>query len=172
MLSALWPIRDRTLDWAEDGVSHPRIQVESIDEIRVEANSFKTNLWLYKSIGGEVYIQTQRRRRRWWCLWLCRTRDSVSAERITIDNSYFARVEDTPFLISAASHEKECRNTSRCTLKHFAFGVGVKLEFPSGGAAPTTVPDLLPSDGVMSRARIEVQGTNLHFQTAAGPHPD
>jgi hypothetical protein len=153
-------------------MSLPRSQSQTIGDVVVEARSFKHNFFFFRSIGGEVTVRGSRRKRRWWCLWLCKTPVAVEADRIEIENRYFAHVVGTPFLVDAASHEKACSDCSDCTLKHWAVGIGVKLEFPDGSGKPSTVSDLLPLDGVMSRARVDVAGSSLTFETAAGSHPD
>jgi hypothetical protein len=151
-------------------VSHPSSQVESFDSVRVEAKAFKTNLYFYKSIGGSVEVRGEPQRR-WWCGWLCKTREEVDADRIEVDNTYYTRFDGTAILLESASHQRVCTNTSDCTLKHWATGIGVTLEFPGGDASPTGVTDLLPLDGVVSNATVLVRGRTFRFATAAGSHP-
>jgi hypothetical protein len=153
-----------------DVMSHPSSKVETVDGVRVEAKSFKTNLYLYKSIGGSVEVRGEPKRR-WWCGWLCKTREEVDADRISFDNTYYTRYDGTAILLESASHQGECTNASDCTLKHWAVGIGVQIKFPGGDASPTGVTDLLPLDGVMSSATVVVRGRSLRFETAAGSHP-
>jgi hypothetical protein len=142
-----------------------------VDGVHVTAKAFKTNLYFYKSIGGAVEVRADSESRRWWCAWLCKTPDSAKAERIEIENVYYARFENTPVLIEAAQHARTCTNSSGCTLKHWATGVGVKITFPAGSTTPAGLPDLLPLDGVVSRAVVTVKGRTLRFETASGTHP-
>jgi hypothetical protein len=151
-------------------MSHPSSRVEMVDNVRVEAKAFKTNLYFYKSIGGSVTVRGELKRR-WWCGWLCRTREAVDADQITLDNTYYSRFEGTAILVEAAAHEAVCTKETDCTLKHWAAGVGVKITFPGGGTSPAGVSDLLPLDGVVSRATVTLRGRTLRFETAAGDHP-
>ena len=151
-------------------MSHPSSRLETFDSVRVEAKSFKTNAYFYKSIGGSVEVRGEPKRR-WWCGWLCKTREDVDADQIEIDNTYYTRFEGTAILLESASHAQVCADTADCTLKHWAFGVGVQIKFPGGGATPTGVDDLLPLDGVISRATVSVRGRTFRFETAAGSHP-
>jgi hypothetical protein len=134
-------------------MSHPRSQVQTVNGVRVEAKAFQTNLWAYKSIGGEVRVTGAR------------------AELIRIENTYFSRVEGTAIAVLAASHEKECRDTSKCEVKHWAVGLGVTIRFPGGGAGPSGISDLLPLHGIISRATVRVKGRVLNFTTALGSYP-
>jgi hypothetical protein len=102
---------------------------------------------------------------------LCKTREDVDVDRIELDNTYYTRFEGTAILLESASHARVCTNEPDCTLKHYAFGVGVQIKFPGGDASPTGVSDLLPLDGVISRATVAVKGRTLRFETAAGSHP-
>jgi hypothetical protein len=151
-------------------MSHPSSRVETVDGVRIEAKSFKTNLYFYKSIGGSVEVRGEPQRR-WWCGWLCKTREHVEADRIDLDNAYYTRFDNTAILLESASQQGICTDASDCTVKHWAVGVGVKIEFPGGEASPTGVTDLLPLDGVISRATVLVKGRTLRFETAAGDHP-
>lgn len=152
-------------------MSHPSSRTETVDGVKVTAKAFRTNLYFYKSIGGAVEVRASTESRRWWCVWLCKTADSAKADRVEIENVYYARFDNTPVLLEAAQHAKTCTNTSDCTLKHWAVGVGVKITFPSGSTGPAGVPDLLPLDGVVSTAVVTVKGRTLRFEMASGTHP-
>jgi hypothetical protein len=152
-------------------MSHPSSRTETFDDVKIVARSFRTNLLVYKAIGGKVTVRGERRVRRWWCGWLCKTNVSIDADRILLENDYFSRVEGTAILVQSASHAGECRNDSDCTRKHSAGGIGVKITFPNGGMSPSTIDNLLPLDGVISRASVTVRGRTFNFETASGPHP-
>lgn len=152
-------------------MSHPGSISEKIGDVHIKAKSFRTNLYLYKSIGGAVEVRGEKKKRSWKCLWLCKKRVKVKADRIVITNQYYSRIDDTPVLVSVASSEKTCANASDCTSKHYAYGVGVKIEFPNGGASPSGLDDLLPLQGVLSTASVTIDGRTHTFVTASGPHP-
>lgn len=133
----------------------------------VISKSFKTNLLVYRSIGGGTDVKGQEQKRKWWCVWLCKRRVDKNAERITISNTYFAQI--TPGVFASLQRDpKTCTNTSSCEQKETAVGVGVKLPFPG---QPTTVDGLLPVDGVITRHEILVDGRTIVVSTSVGKHP-
>ena len=137
----------------------------------VVSKSFKTNLLVYRSIGGRTDVKGKEQARKWWCLWLCRVRVEKKAERITISNTYFSEI--TPGVFAVLEREsKTCNNASSCEQKEWAVGVGIKLQFPAGGTSPTTVSELLPVDGVITRHEILVDGRLISAVTSAGKHPE
>ena len=136
----------------------------------VVSKSFKTNLLVYRSIGGRTDVKGKAKKRKWWCLWLCKRRVEKNAERITISNTYFSEI--TPGVFAVLERDpKTCNNASSCEQKEWAVGVGIKLQFPAGGTSPTTVSELLPVDGVISRHEILVDGRLISAVTSAGKHP-
>lgn len=136
----------------------------------VVSKSFKTNLLVYRSIGGRTDVKGKEQKRKWWCVWLCKQRVDKKAERITISNTYFSEI--TPGVFAALERDpKTCGNASSCEQKEWALGVGIKLEFPAGGTSPTTVGGLLPVDGVITRHEILVDGRLISVVTSVGKHP-
>ncbi len=119
-------------------MSYPRSRTEVFDGLRIEASSFKTNLWVYRSIGGQVVVK------------------GGKADEIRLENTYYSTFQGTPIVVTVAKHEKYFRAVSKCELKHWAVGVGVKLKFPGGDVRPAGVPDLLPLEGVISKATIRI----------------
>jgi hypothetical protein len=152
-------------------MSHPRTQVETVNGIEIKASSFRTNAFVYRSIGGSVEVRGERSSRDWKCMWLCKKREKVKADRILLENQYFARVDGTAVLVPAAQQEGQCTETADCTLKHSAGGIAVKIKFPGGDTTPGTIDDLLPLEGVVSRATVTVEGRQITFVTASGTHP-
>jgi len=153
-------------------MSHPEVLRRQLGDATVEVKAFKkTNLFFYKSIGAQVSSRGQRRKRNWWCLWLCKSPVPVKLQSVTMGNAYYAHLERSPFLVQAASQEGVTfTNVSDCTLKHWAVGFGVKIKFPAGGASPAGVPDLLPIDGVLSHVSVFGRDGGA-FAVAKGPHP-
>jgi hypothetical protein len=47
----------------------------------------------------------------------------------------------------------------------------VSINWAEGPTSGPRVPDLLPLDGVVSRATVTLRGRTLRFETAAGSHP-
>lgn len=137
----------------------------------VTSTSFKTNLLVYRSVGGRTLVRGEERKRKWWCAWLCKRRVAKDADRIEIVNTYYSEVSPGVF----ASLEREpavCTDTDSCTQKEFSFGAGLELEFPDGGDPdPIPLDGLLPVDGVITRHRIVVDGRSITATTAAGKHP-
>lgn len=153
-------------------MSHPSKREEEIDGIKIKVSSFKSNWWIYKSIGGEVKIRGEKKIRKWWCAWLCKREVEVKAEIIEIQNTYFTRLDNSAILVQSASHNKACNNSANCKLRHFAVGIGVKIKFPGGSTSPGLPSDLLPLNGVISRTRVRVNGREFNFVTAKGAHPE
>ena len=134
----------------------------------VISQSFRTNLLVYRSIGGRTEVKGSEQKRKWWCAWLCKRRVDKNAERITITNTYFSEV--SPGVFAALEREpKTCNNASSCEQKEWAAGVGIKLQFP--GTSPTTVGGLLPVDGVVTRHETVVDGRTVSVVTSVGKHP-
>ena len=136
----------------------------------VVSQSFKTNLAIYRSIGGRTEVQGKEQKRKWWCVWLCSRRVDKKAERITIGNTYFSEIATGVFAVLAPD-PKTCANASSCEQKEWAVGVGMKLEFPAGDKSPTTLSGLLPVDGVITTHEIVVDGQTLSAATSVGKHP-
>lgn len=141
------------------------------DDGLIKSKSFKTNLIIYRSIGGSTEVKGKEKKRKWWCVWLCKRRVNKDAESIIITNTYYSEVSPGVFAV-LERNPKTCTNTSSCRQREWAFGVGVKLTFPDGGASPTTIGGLLPVDGVITQHSILVDGQSSSATTAAGKHPD
>ena len=45
-------------------MSHPSKREEEVDGIKIKVESFKSNWWVYKSIGGEVKIRGKKKKRK------------------------------------------------------------------------------------------------------------
>ena len=136
----------------------------------VASGSFKSNYLVYRSIGGSTDVKGKQQKRKWWCAWLCSRRVEKNAERITIRNIYYSEV--TPGVFAVLERDpRTCLDASSCSQKEWAVGVGVKLEFPEGGANPATLSGLLPVDGVVSTHEIVVDGQTITVTTSAGKHP-
>ncbi|MGB5658445.1 MAG: hypothetical protein WBO54_03105 [Thermoanaerobaculia bacterium] len=136
----------------------------------VISKSFKTNLIIYKSVGGETVVKGKEKKRKWWCAWLCRRRVSKDADRIEITNTYYSEISPGVFA-ELVREPRVCTNTDSCEQKEYAFGVGVKLKFPDGGPSPTPIDGLLPVDGVITLHVIQVDGRTIFANTGAGKHP-
>jgi len=136
----------------------------------VVTKSFKTNLLVYRSIGGRTDVKGKEQKRKWWCVWLCKRRVDKNAQRITISNTYFSVVSAGIFAVLERD-PKTRSNASSCEQKEWAAGVGVKLQFPEGGTSPTTMGGLLPVDGVITRHDILVDGRTISAVTSVGKHP-
>ncbi|MGH2379776.1 MAG: hypothetical protein ACRDG7_00940, partial [Candidatus Limnocylindria bacterium] len=104
-------------------MSHPSSRSETVGDIKVKAKAFRTNLYFYKSIGGAVEVRASTESRKWWCAWLCKRPESAEADRVEIENVYYARIEGTAITVEAAQHATVCTSTSDCTLKHWATGI-------------------------------------------------
>jgi hypothetical protein len=136
----------------------------------VVSRSFKTNLLIYRSIGGRTDVKGKEQKRKWWCVWLCKQRVDKTAERITISNTYFSEI--TPGVFAVLERDpKTCNKASSCEQKEWAVGVGIKVQFPAGSTSPTTVSELLPIDGVITRHEILVDGRPISAVTSVGKHP-
>ena len=136
----------------------------------VASESFKSNYLVYRSIGGSTDVKGKQQKRKWWCAWLCSRRVEKNAERITIRNVYYSEVAPGVFAVLQRD-PRTCLDASSCSQKEWAVGVGVKLEFPEGGANPATLSGLLPVDGVVSTHEIVVDGQTITVTTSAGKHP-
>ncbi len=94
--------------------------------------SFKSNYIVYKSIGGETEILGKEKKRKWWCVWLCKRRVAKNAETITVHNTYYHEIQ--PGVFASVQEAKTCTNASSCSIKHWSIGALVKIKFDSGGA--------------------------------------
>lgn len=150
---------------------HPSsIQTPLDDGGLVSSKSFKSNYLIYRSIGGSTKVQGKEQKRKWWCLWLCKRRVDKNAQSITITNTYYSEVQPGVFAVLERA-PKTCTNTSSCEQKEWAFGLGVKLEFPGGGPSPTVPGGLLPVDGVITKHEILVDNRSITVVTSVGKHP-
>jgi hypothetical protein len=103
-------------------MSYPKSQTEAIGRLRVESVSFETNLWAYRSIGGEKRFT------------------GGKADEIQLENTYYSAYEGTP-IATVARQEKECRGVFSCELKHSALGIRVQLQLPRAtGPHPRVAP--------------------------------
>lgn len=128
--------------------------------------SFKTNYYVYRSIGGETAVLGKEKKRRWWCVWLCKTRVAKKAEEIIVRNTYYAEVQPGVFA-SVVGDAVVCANASSCGDKHWAFGATIKIPFPGGGA----LDGLLPIDGVVTEHQVRINSETFTATTAVGKHP-
>ena len=137
----------------------------------VISTSFKSNYLIYRSIGGESVVKGKEKKRKWWCVWLCKRRVPKKADRIEITNTYYSEI--SPGVFAALEREpKVCTNADSCEEKEFAWGVGLKLQFPDGGGpSPALVDGLLSVDGVITLHVIQVDGRTIRANTGAGKHP-
>ena len=125
--------------------SHPgTIETPLADGGLVISKSFKKNWVIYSSVGGGTDVKGNETKRKWWCLWLCKVRVDKNAERIAIMNVYYAEVSPGVFA-SSPEGPVICNNASSCEQKHWAFGIGVKIEFPGAARAPRHCPDCFRS---------------------------
>jgi len=139
-------------------MSYPKKQVQTVDGISVVCKSFKTNLKVYKEIGGEVRVKIGKKR-------------AKEVDFIRIKNEYYSRVGDTPYAVLSAEQNKVRAHRRKCGLKHWAVGIGVKIKFPGGDVRPSKFPKLMPLHGVVTHATVRIGGKDLVFITAKGPHP-
>jgi len=151
-------------------MSHPNTQTQTFGDVEVRCKSFNINLILYRSIGTKVEVRGEEMKRRWWCLWLCKTKVPAKADILHVENTYFSVIDNMPVPVRTSIHDKTCNNASDCKLHHWAVGVGVKITFPNGDATPDTINDLLPLHGVTSIVRVTNNGSVLNFSTGAGIH--
>jgi hypothetical protein len=134
------------------------------------SQSFKNNYFIYRSIGGRTDIVSNKTERKYWCLWLCKVPVPRKAERIVVANTYYAEVQTGVFAVLERG-PKTCSNASSCEQKEWAFGLAVELEFPGGGASPTTLGGLLEVDGVVTTHEVAIDGQTFTVVTSAGKHP-
>jgi hypothetical protein len=134
------------------------------------SHSFKNSYVIYRSVGGRTDIKSDKEERKWWCVWLCKRPVPKKAQRIAIANSYYAEVQTGVFAVLQRG-PKICNNASSCELKEWAFGLAVELEFPDGGASPTTLGELLEVDGVVTTHEVSIDGQTFTVVTSAGKHP-
>lgn len=137
---------------------------------KATSQSFKNSYFIYKSIGGRTDVNSDKQERKWWCVWLCTRPVPKKAQRIVIANAYYAEVQAGVFAVSERG-PKICNNASSCELKEWAFGLAVELEFPNGGASPTTLGGLLEVDGVVTTHEVSIDGQTFTVVTSAGKHP-
>ena len=134
------------------------------------SESFKVNYYVYKSIGGETWLKGKQKKRKWWCVWLCKVRVDKKADLIAIHNTYYAEIR--PGVFSALERPvKECANASSCKQKEWSVGLVVKLPFPGESGNPGAGTLQLPIDGVITRHTIKVDGQVFSIETSIGKHP-
>jgi hypothetical protein len=133
--------------------------------------SFKTNYYIYKSVGGETEILGKTKKRRWWCVWLCKTRVAKKAETITVHNIYYHEIQ--PGVFATVEDFKTCTNASSCMIRHWSVGAMVKIKFDSGGVGgPAGAGGAeLEIEGVVSAHEATVDGETFTATTAVGKHP-
>lgn len=132
-----------------------------------ESKSFKSNYLFYRSIGGNTTVKGKKKKRKWTCAWLCKKRVDKKVESITITNYYYSELSPGVF-VDSGPVEKVCLNSSSCTLKEWAAGFNISMQFPNGENGG----GLLPIDGVVTRHRIEIDGELFSVLTAKGKHPE
>ncbi len=127
--------------------------------------SFNSDYLVYRSAGGETVVLGKEKKRRWWCVWLCKTRVAKKADKIRLSNTYYAEVQ--PGIFAFVGESVVCVNASSCESKHWAFGRTVEMSFPGGG----TTGGLLPIDGVVTEHSVRIGGETFTATTAVGKHP-
>lgn len=151
-------------------MAYPSKDTKIIEEIIVEATAFKKNILFWKSIGGQVKAFEKRKRRRWWCLWICKTHDKYKHADVSLFTYYYGNQDiggTRPILVELATREDFCENVHKCLSRHFA--VGASLKFPTN-----TINGLadLPLDGVIAIARVTIRGQSEEFRTSKGSVPE
>jgi len=131
----------------------------------IESKSFKSNWFVYKSIGGNTSVKSKVKKRKWWCAWLCKRRKDKKAELIQIQNTYFAKFDSGLFSEPIVEAIKQCRNAASCTDKKSAGGILPSISFPGDFGSIEIV-------GVVTRHTITVDGQSFTALTAKGDHPD
>ncbi|MEL6951259.1 MAG: hypothetical protein AAGM16_14215 [Pseudomonadota bacterium] len=144
----------------------PKVKVDLDDGGYRESKSFKSNWLVYRSIGGNTTIKGKEKKRKWYCVWLCKVRVDKKAESITITNYYYSEVSPGVF-VSSGPIPKTCEDTASCTLKESAGGFNIDMQFPNGENGG----GLLPIDGVVSVHRMVIDGQQYSAFTAKGKHP-
>ena len=134
----------------------PKKITEEHNGVRIEAKSFKRNFLIYRSIGCVVTATAEKRRRRWFCLWLCKTRVRKKVPIISIRNTYYIRTGGTELVeeVPQANHNTTCNNASKCKLRQFVVATGF-------------IPE-----GVVSLSTVSLNGELHTFVTAIGPQPE
>ncbi|MEM7765673.1 MAG: hypothetical protein AAF290_16530 [Pseudomonadota bacterium] len=131
-----------------------------------ESKSFKTNGFVYRSIGGNTTIKGEKKKRSWKCVWLCKKSVKKKVERIVLVNTYYSEVSPGSF-VSSGPVQKTCEDVSSCTLKEWAVGFNISMQFPNGENGG----GLLPIDGVITNHRMIIDGQQYSAYTAKGKHP-
>lgn len=71
---------------------HPRSMETPLNDGGIAlSESFKSDLLIYKSIGGRTEVKGKEEERQWWCVWLCKRRVDKKAERITVFTPIFRK---------------------------------------------------------------------------------
>lgn len=130
----------------------------------VISKSFKTNRFVYKSIGGNTTVKGKEKKRKWWCAWLCTRRTEKKAERITIQNTYFAK-SLTGVFTNQQGTPLECLDSASCTQKEWEVGVLPSITFPGEIGEVEIV-------GVQSRHTVQVDNAFFSAVTEKGEVPD
>ena len=144
-------------------------QEVEIDDGKIKSKSFKTDVKItnfvkiYKSIGGNTKLIGKRKKRKWWCGWLCKRPVGINADEIVIENTYYGKVSPAHF--ETLDRRKVCRSTSSCTEKITFWGFLTKMKFPGDLGEIEVV-------GVTTRHTINVNGETKTWLTAKGEHPD
>lgn len=123
------------------------------NRVRIQHKSWNSNYYFYKSIGSEVKSQLRVKKRRWWCLWLCKTWGwkNWPADRLRLGVSFYSDGKLLQSLSESGSEVKKLK------IKHFAVGL-LSISINESGSvtgAPEGAPDIvigLPVNGVKSDA--------------------
>lgn len=123
------------------------------DRVRIQHKSWKSNYFLYKSIGSEVKSQLRVKKRRWYCLWICKTWGwkDWPANRLRLEVRFYSNGVQLQLLTESGSEVKKLK------IKHFAVGLA-SISIDNSGAVtgrPTGAPDQymgVPVNGVQSDA--------------------
>ncbi len=150
---------------------HGAQKEESVKDGKIVSKSFKRNWLIYKSIGSKTEAKSNKKKRRWWCGWLCKTNKALKVQSIHISNTYYADVDPgAPQVLFGHTEEKTCTDTHSCTLKEWAFGAAPKFSFDGTPTGLDGVP--FPLSGVIGVHTIVLKdGTRVQLVTSKGAHP-
>ncbi|MBI4509295.1 MAG: hypothetical protein HY698_06640 [Deltaproteobacteria bacterium] len=130
------------------------------DDLEIE--SFKTNYWVYKSIGGEVETDYDD------------DELEVLGSKIEIYNYYYGMDEDLGinFPVLLMERWKSRANENHVKLKEYAAGIAVKIK-SNGDVTPGEGPVILPLCGVITKASVKIGSTKQEsYITGKGCLPD
>lgn len=136
--------------------------------------SFGKSWYIYNSIGGETKVFGKEKKRKWWCVFLCKRRVSKNAETITVLNTYYHEIQ--PGVFASTQEFKTCTNASSCTVRKWSAGAFIEIEFDTAGGGvgdPVGGGALgkLEIQGVVTSHEVTIDGETFSATTARGKHP-